>query len=175
MQSFVLHLWAPPNLRYPAPCPIGLEGNAAAASGFVDPASITANYNLVAFVSVAVVLAVIGWCYFASGSSTSRTFVMRWRLAAVASGLLAAVAAIVILRWVPVRAAATSCATDPTAFPFHLDWLTVLNRALAGFLWAAAAFAILSLLLTQTAGRVAAAGGLYHNRGVPWPRLKAGE
>jgi hypothetical protein len=46
-----------------------------------------------------------------------------------------------------------------------------LNRALAGVFWSAMAFALSSFLLTRAAGWHPAAGGFFHNRGCPWPRI----
>jgi hypothetical protein len=72
---------------------------------------------------------------------------------------------------VPQHALAGTCETNPLPFAATFPLETALNRSLAGFFWSALAFGVFSFLLTRAAGWHPAAGGFFHNRGCPWPRI----
>ncbi len=69
------------------------------------------------------------------------------------------------------RALAGSCETNPDPFLAVLPWSEILGRGLAGAVWGLLAFALLSLVLTRTAGLFPWSRGLFHHRGCPYPRL----
>jgi len=171
--DWLLHLWAaPPDPLEFSPCPPAPPGGQADPIGNFDPETVSAAFTTAGVASAVAVLLVVLLCYLATSKTLSPGFVKRWWLFGGLASLLAAIVPAAVLRLWPTRAAAESCTTLPTAFPLDLPWDIIIERAVAGLIWGAFAYVILSLLLTKTLGRFPAAGGLFHNRGCPHPRFR---
>lgn len=141
-------------------------------NGFFDPAPVVAAYQWTALATGLLVLAAVLACYLLDRRSLSRRFVWRWWAVLGAASVAGALVPLVMLYLiVPQQALAGTCETNPLAFIETFPLADALNRALAGFVWSALAFVLLSLLLTRAAGWHPAAGGFFHNRGCPWPRI----
>jgi hypothetical protein len=172
MWKYLLHLWAKPPLDLPLTCPAPAAGQPPDLSGAFDPDSVVAAFQNVSIVSALIVLLLVLACYQMTRSSLGRTFVIRWWVFVGFAAGLCALAAFALLTLAPTRALEGSCDTNPTAFVAALPGSIVLARSIAGLVWAFPAFAIMSLILTQTAGRFPSLrNGFFHNRGCPWPRF----
>jgi hypothetical protein len=171
MENYFLHLWSPPPETLQLTCPAPPPGAAPDPVGFFDPASVQAAYSLAGYVSVGLVVLLVLATYFLTTGSLSPRFVKRWWIFLSAAAVACFAAAFVILRGYPTHAMLGSCTTNPTAFaeqlPMDLVWL----RSLAGLVWGALAFGLLSIVLTRTVGRWHGARGLFHFRGCPVPRF----
>ena len=171
MWQSVLHLWASPPENVSLACPPFPTGEAVP-NGFFDPTPVAAAYQWAALATGVLVLLAVLACYLLDRRSLSRRFVWRWWTVLGASSVLGALVPLAMLYLVvPQHALAGTCATNPLPFPATFPLGLALNRALAGFVWSALAFVLLSLLLTRAAGWHPAAGGFFHNRGCPLPRI----
>lgn len=171
MWQYLLHLWAPPaqlGLECPPPAP----GEEPDPFGIFDPLAVSTAYQWAAFsAAIAVLLAVLA-CYLLHRGSLNRRFVRRWWAAMLLAATVGALMPLVMLYLaVPQHALAGSCSTNPLPFAATYPIWLALNRSLAGFVWCMLAFGVLSFLLTRVAGWHPAAGGFFHNRGCPWPRV----
>ena len=172
MWKYLLHLWAVPPTTITLVCPPPAAGQPADPQGFYDYATVAVAYDRVALVSLIIVVLGVVACYQATQASLGPRFVKRWWTALGSSALLVLVSTWLLLITAPTRAMAESCSTNPSTFPIELPASLVLERAIAGLVWTALAFVILSLLLTALLGRIAGAkNGFFHNRGCPWPRF----
>jgi hypothetical protein len=172
MWQFPLHLWSPPPANVPLVCPLPAPGEPADLNGFFDPAPIATAYQWTVAVTALLVLAAVLACYLLDRRSLSRSFVRRWWIVLAATSVIGALVPLAMLYLaVPQHALVNSCETNPLPFAATFPLGLALNRALAGLAWSAAAFIIVSFLLTRAAGWHPAAGGFFHNRGCPWPRI----
>lgn len=172
MWDYVLHLWAPPPVSLALDCPPAPAGTTANPFGTFDDQSVRAAFTLVSVESALIVLAIVLACYLVGQVSTGPRFTFRWVVLWLVAALLCGGLAWLQLANVSTTALAGSCESNPSAFPAALPFPTVLNRSLAAVAWALLAYPLVSLLLTNTVGRVPALrNGFFHNRGTPWPRL----
>lgn len=172
MWQSVLHLWASPPNDVRLDCPPPVPGDSPDLIGFFDPAPVAAAYQWTALATGLLVLAAVLACYLLDQRSLSRRFVWRWwAVLGAASAVGALVPLVMLYLVVPQHASLGTCTTYPLPFVGTYPLGLALNRALAGFVWSALAFVLLSLLLTRAAGWHPAAGGLFHNRGCPFPRI----
>jgi hypothetical protein len=109
--------------------------------------------------------------YFATTGSLSPRFVKRWWIFLAIAAVACFATAAIVLRGYPTHAMLGSCTTNPTGFAKNLPWDRVWLRAVAGLVWGALAFGLLSIVLTRTVGRWHGAKGLFHFRGCPLPRF----
>lgn len=172
MWDYVVHLWARPPVSLALSCPPAPAGTTANPFGTFDDQTVRAAFTLVGVESAAIVLAIVLACYLAGRVSTGPRFTFRWVVLWLVAAALCAGVAWLQLANAPTTALAGSCESDPSAFPAALPFATVVNRALAAAAWALLAYPFVSVLLTNTVGRVPALwNGFFHNRGTPWPRL----
>lgn len=172
MWQSVLHLWASPPVNVPLVCPPPVPGQPVAVGGFFDPAPVAAAYQWTAIATTVLVLLAVLACYLLDRRSLSRAFVQRWWMMLIITSILGAIVPLVMLFGiVPQHAFAGSCETNPLAFGADYPAALALSRAAAGLVWSALAFAVFSFLLTRAAGWHPASGGVFHNRGCPWPRI----
>lgn len=172
MWQYLLHLWAPAPVSLRLECPLPVPGQEPDPLGFFDPAPISAAYQWTAVATLLLVLVAVLACYLLDTRSLSRAFVQRWWMVLAATAVLGALVPLLMLYVVvPQHAALDTCGTNPLAFAQPFPLAVALNRSLAGFFWSALAFSVISFLLTRAAGWHPAAGGLFHNRGCPWPRI----
>jgi hypothetical protein len=165
-----LHLWAGPPGNLEVACPPPLPGEVAG-SGFFDPRTVAGAYESAGWISMATVILLTVVCYAFTRFTTGSAFRARWLRFTLAAAILSAALATLVLFLAPTRALAETCETLPEAFRAPLPWKVILSRTLAGFVWGPCAFLVVSVVLTQTAGRFPWFGGFFHNRGIPWPRL----
>lgn len=172
MQNPLLHLWASAPENVPLRCPDPPPGvQNADLNGFFAADSVSAAYSAVGYLSLLIVVLAVVSCYQATRTSLGPPFVKRWWIFEVGSSIACGLAALLVLYFWPTQADAASCQQYLVAFRATLPFGLILSRAVAGFVWAMLAFLIVSLILTQVAGRVPWAGGFFHNRGCPWPRF----
>lgn len=172
MWQYLLHLWAVPPAVVSLTCPLPAPGDTPDLNGFFDQTAIQAAYHWSAAASGLLVLALVLACYLLDRESLSRAFVHRWWASmGIAAFAGAAIPLVMLYAVIPQHAMADTCTTFLLPFRETYPIAHALNRALAGMVWAALAFAAVSLLLTRAAGWHPAAGGLFHNRGCPWPRI----
>jgi fumarate reductase subunit C len=173
MWDLFLHLWAAPPTQLSLTCPAGAPGQTTNPTGNFDERTVQAAYSIVATESFVVVLLLVVACYGVTRMSSGPRFTRRWLGFWCASVVLVAAVVGLQLHLAPgTTAEVNSCESNPAAFPVPLPMATVMLRTLAGGAWAAFAFPLLSVVLTQTFGRWATLGnGFFHNRGTPWPRL----
>ena len=170
MWQSLLHLWSPPPTNVRLPCPPPAPGDPPPVDGFLDPVPVAAAYGWTASASLVAVLLAVLLCYLAYADSLNTGFVRRWYgflASAMAAGALIPV---LVLSLAPQQAMAGSCETNPLAFAASFPDALIVDRAMAGLVWAGVAFCLASLLLTRVAGWHPASRGLFHNRGCPWPR-----
>jgi len=171
MPPFLIHLWAIPR-DLPLVCPPPPAGQASDPAGFYDLTTVTSAYNLAALVSFVLVLLMVALIYQATRVSLGPRFVWRWWLGLSLTALLCGAATWFVLYAAPTTALAGSCETSPDPFPIRLPSAAMLDRSVAGVVWGLLAFTVLSLIATNTIGRVASSkNGFFHNRGCPWPRF----
>jgi hypothetical protein len=172
MWQSLLHLWAPPPRDVELVCPAPAPGESPDLHGFFDPGPIAAAYQWTALATALLVLLAVLACYLLDRRSLSRAFVRRWWMVLGAASVVGALVPLVMLyAVVPQHALAGTCETNPLPFAAAFPLGPALSRAVAGFAWSALAFGLFSFLLTRAAGWHPAAGGLFHNRGCPWPRI----
>lgn len=173
MWDHLLHLWATPPATLALACPPGAPGQTTNPSGIFDERTIRAAYGLVSAESFAVVLVLVVGCYMLTRASTGPRFTRQWMACWGVAALLAAVVTWAQLHFAPgTTAEVQTCESNPAAFPVPLPGGFVFARTMAALVWAALVYPLLSVLLTQTAGRVPGMrNGFFHNRGTPWPRL----
>lgn len=172
MWQSVLHLWATPPANVPLECPPPPPDQPFDPYGIFDPVPVAAAYQWTAAVTALLVLLAVLACYLLYRRSLSRAFVQRWWIALAFASVLGALVPLVMLyAAVPQHALAGTCETNPLPFAATFPLGLALSRSLAGFLWSALAFGVFSALLTRVAGWHPASGGLFHNRGCPWPRI----
>lgn len=173
MPDFLLHLWAAPPERLALACPPGAPGQTTNPTGFFDDRTVRAAYTLVSIESMVLVLAFVLICYLLTRSSTGPRFTRRWLACWAGAAVLAGVVAWGQLHYAPgTTAEVNTCEANPAAFAVALPGAYAITRATAALVWALLAYPLLSLLLTQTAGRVPGLhNGFFQNRGTPWPRL----
>lgn len=171
MPNYLLHLWSVPPADLPLTCPPPPPGEPADPTGFFDPATVHGAYSAAGWASLLLVLALVCLCYLWTSGSLGPRFMRRWVLFLALSGAAALGVAVLVLRTWPTRALAGSCETNPEPFLAALPWSEVLGRGLAGAVWGVLVFALLSLVLTRTAGLFPWSRGLFHHRGCPYPRL----
>ena len=175
MLRWLLHLWAHPPTRVRLDCPPPPPGDPYDPGGLYDTAEIAARWQMMAGVSIALVVALLLACYLLPRASLNRAFVVRWWITVAASGVLCLLVPLAVGTYAPVHARAGSCSTRPNAFPADLPFDLLLPRMLAGLAWGLLAFAAFSLLATWLLGRWSGAGGFFHYRGCPWPRWNPGQ
>lgn len=172
MWDYVLHLWARPPVSLALSCPPAPAGTTANAFGTFDDRTVRAVFTLVSTESAAIVVVLVLACYLVGHVSTGPRFTFRWLVLWVVTAVACGGVAWLQLAQASTTALAGSCESNPSAFPVALPFPTVLDRALAAAVWGAIAYPLVSLLLTNTVGRVPALwNGFFHNRGTPWPRL----
>ncbi|HYW14064.1 MAG TPA: hypothetical protein VE871_19015 [Longimicrobium sp.] len=172
MWQSVLHLWASPPADVVLICPLPIPGDPRDFSGFFDRGPVATAYQWTALATGLLVLAAVLACYLLDRRSLSRRFVWRWWTVLGAASVAGALVPLMMLYLVVSQhASAGTCTTNVLPFPEMFPVAVALNRALAGFVWSALAFVLFSLLLTRAAGWHPAAGGFFHNRGCPWPRI----
>jgi hypothetical protein len=172
MWQYLLHLWAPPPPDVALVCPLPPPGGDIDPYGVFDPVAVSTAYQWTAVATGVLVLVAVLACYLLDRRSLSRAFVRRWYAVLSGTAVLGALVPLVMLYLVvPQHALAGTCSTNPLPFPETYPLDLALARALAGFAWASLAFVAVSFLLTRAAGWHPAAGGFFHNRGCPWPRI----
>jgi hypothetical protein len=172
MWQYLLHLWAFPPANVRLVCPAPPPGEAPDLNGFFDPTAVSSAYQWAVGASALIALAAVLFCYLLDRESLSRSFVRRWYVALGITSVLGALVPLVMLYvLVPQHALAGTCDTNTLPFAAAFPLALALSRALAGLVWTGLAFAVFSLLLTRIAGWHPASGGLFHNRGCPWPRI----
>ncbi len=173
MWDFLLHLWAAPPVRRTLTCPLGAPGQQTNPTGFFDDRTVRAVYSLVSTESVIIVLAMVALCYLHTSASTGPRFTRRWVAFWAGTVVVAGAAAWLQLHFAPgTTAELNTCESNPAAFPVPLPGAEVVMRALTAVVWAALAYPLASVVLTQTLGRWAhLRNGFFHNRGTPWPRV----
>lgn len=175
MLLWLLHLWAQPPVAAHLECPPPRAGDPPDPGGLYNAAEIAARWQMMAGVSIAVVVALLLGCYLIPRASLNRGFVVRWWVTLAVSGVLCLLVPLAVGMHSPVHARAGSCSTRPAAFPVDLPFDLLLPRMLAGLVWGLLAFAAASLLATWLLGRWSGAGGFFHYRGCPWPRWNPGQ
>ncbi|HEX8394031.1 MAG TPA: hypothetical protein VF665_16940 [Longimicrobium sp.] len=172
MWQYVVYLWAVPPADVLLACPLPAPGEAPDPYGVFDPSAVAAAYQWAVAASVLVALAAVLACYLLDRESLSRAFVRRWWSWLAGTAVAGALVPLLMLYVVvPQHALAGTCDTNADAFAATFPLALALNRAAAGMVWTGLAFAAFSLLLTRAAGWHPASGGLFHNRGCPWPRV----
>jgi hypothetical protein len=173
MWDYLLHLWATPPATLALACPPGAPGQTTNPAGIFDERTIRAAYGLVSGESLLIVLACVFGCYMLTRASTGPRFTRQWLAWWGASVVLTGAVVWAQLHFAPgTTAEVQTCESNPAAFPVPLPGGYVFARTAAALVWAAIAYALFSVLLTQTAGRVPGVrNGFFHNRGTPWPRL----
>jgi hypothetical protein len=172
MWQYLLHLWAVPPVNVALACPPPPPGETANPFGFFDPTAVASAYQWTVAASALAALVAVLACYLLDRESLSRTFVRRWYVALGATSVAGALVPLLMLYVaVPQHAMAGTCDTNSLPFAAAFPLGLALSRAAAGLVWTALAFTLFSLLLTRAAGWHPAAGGLFHNRGCPWPRM----
>ena len=173
MWDYLLHLWATPPATLALACPPGAPGQTTNPSGVFDERTIRAAYGLVAGESFLIVLAAVLGCYLLTRASTGPRFTRQWLAWWAGAVAVAGLATWAQLHFAPgTTAEVGTCESNPAAFPVALPGAWVFARTMAALAWAALVYPLLSVLLTQTAGRVPGTrNGFFHNRGTPWPRL----
>jgi hypothetical protein len=170
MLLWLLHLWAQPPVGARLECPPPRVGDSYDPGGLYNAAEIAARWQVMAFASIALVVALLLGCYLLPRASLNRGFVVRWWATAGLSGVLCLLVPLAVGMYSPVHARAGSCSTRPAAFEAPIPFDLLLPRMLAGSMWGLLAFAAASLLATWALGRWSGAGGFFHYRGCPWPR-----
>ncbi|MEJ7811620.1 MAG: hypothetical protein WKG32_14505 [Gemmatimonadaceae bacterium] len=173
MPNYFFHLWAPPPADLALSCPVPAPGEPVDPGGFFDPATVAGAYSAAGWISLAAALLLVVLCYQLTAVSTGPRFTKRFFLFWLVTALTCFTIPVLVLRTWQTHALAGSCETNPEPFLVPLPWSVILNRGFAGLAWGLLAFFLLSLLLTRSAGRFPWAGGFFHNRGTPWPRLVA--
>jgi hypothetical protein len=171
MPDFIWNLWAGPPENLSLACPAGAPGQPPT-TGFFDPDTVRAAYQAASWATLAAVVVWILVCYLWTRTTLGPRFVHRWWLFGVIAAASGFVAPLLVLHYWPTRALAGSCQTNPTPFLNPLPWSEILQRGLAGLLWAAIAYVLLSLVATRLVGWLPASGGFFHNRGCPAPRFR---
>lgn len=171
MPDFFWHLWAGPPTNLSLACPPGAPG-APATSGFYDPDTVRAAYEMASWATLVAVVGLVLICYLATRTSLGPKFVHRWWLFGVLTAAAGFVVSLLVLRGWDTRALANSCPTNPTPFLATLPWSEILQRGLAGLVWALIAYVLLSAAATWTVGWLPLSGGFFHNRGCPVPRFR---
>jgi hypothetical protein len=172
MPPFLLHLWANPPTDLALMCPAPPPGDPIPPPGFFDPATVSAAYGAAGWASLGAVILLVLCCYLLTRSSLGPGFVKRWWIFLAIAGVVGFLVPLGVLRFWGTRALAGSCVTNPNPFAATLPWSEILDRSVAGLVWAPLAFLIFSLLFTRTAGWLPQSGGFFHNRGCPWPRWR---
>jgi hypothetical protein len=171
MENYFLHLWAPPPESLQLTCPAPPPGVAEDPVGFFAPESVDAAFSLAGYGSAGLVVVMVLLTYLATSGSLSPRFVKRWWIFLAITAAACFAIAVGVLRLYPTHAMIESCTTNPTAFLRELPWDLVWLRALAGLVWGALAFGLLSILLTRLVGWWPGSKGLFHFRGCPVPRF----
>lgn len=152
-------------------CPADPAGGSPAI-GYYDPTSVAGAFNALAITSVITVLLIVLFAYLGTYKTLGPRFVVRWYWALVVAAVVCAILPYAVLPVMPTYALAGTCPTDPTPFPLRLPESLIMHRAIAGFVWGALAYWLISVVLTLTVGRFASVkNGFFHNRGCPHPRL----
>jgi hypothetical protein len=175
MWNWLLHLWAGPPVDAVLACPAPRAGEAPDPGGLYIAAEITSAWQLMAAASAVGVFLLLFACYQLPRASLNRAFVVRWWFALAAAGVLCALAPLAVWLLVDLHARPGSCSTRPAAFPVELPIALLWPRVAAGLLWGVLAFVLLSLFATRVGGNWPAAGGFFHYRGCPVPRLNPGK
>jgi hypothetical protein len=172
MWNYIFHFGTEPMGNLTLICPDPAPGQAIPAPGLYDPASVSAAFDHVAVGSVVAVILFVLLCYSLTRTSLGPRFVKQWWAWLVAAAVACAAVAFAILATAHTTAYPNSCSTNPLPFDAPLPDSIVMLRTAVGFAWGALAFFIVSLVLTQTVGRVPShKNGFFHNRGCPVPRL----
>ena len=172
MWQTLLHLWAAPPADVWLRCPDPAPGDVPDLNGFFDPTVVASAYEWTVGASALAALATVLACYLLDRESLSRSFVRRWWVWLAGTSVLGALVPLLMLYVVvPQHALAGTCDTNQLPFAAAFPLGIALSRAAAGLVWTALAFSLFSLLLTRAAGWHPASGGLFHNRGCPWPRI----
>lgn len=175
MLLWLFHLWALPPVGARLECPPPQAGDPADPSGLYNAAEVAARWQMMAAVSIALVVALLLGCYLLPRASLNRGFVLRWWGAWGLAGGLCFFVPLAVGQLSSVHARAGSCSTRPAAFPVEIPFDLLLPRMLAGLVWGLLAFAVISLLATRLMGRWPGTGGFFHYRGCPWPRWNPGQ
>lgn len=173
MWDYLLNLWATPPATLALACPPAAPGQTTNPTGVFDERTVRAAYQVVSGESFLIVLALVLGCYLLTRASTGPRFTRHWLVCWAGAIVLAGAATWLQLHYAPnTTAALQTCESNPVAFPVPLPGAYVFARTMAALAWAAMVYPLLSLLLTQTVGRVPGMrNGFFHNRGTPWPRL----
>lgn len=173
MWQALFHLWARPSTDLPLlSCPAPATGQPPDPQGFYDPNSVSAAFNSTAAVSVVLVIVAVVICYQITRGSLGGRFVKRWWIGMAATAVACFGAGWLVLALFPTTALAGTCSTDPNAFRVALPTAVVIQRAVVGLVWGPAAYALISVLLTSTIGRLPSKNnGFFHSRGCPVPRF----
>ncbi|HEX8361781.1 MAG TPA: hypothetical protein VF613_16810 [Longimicrobium sp.] len=175
MLHWLLHLWAQPPVGARLECPPPLADDPPDPGGLYNAAEIAARWQMMALVSIALVVLLLLGCYLLPRASLNRGFVVRWWGTLGLAGVLCLFVPLAVGGYAPVHARPGSCSTRPAAFPVEIPVDLLFPRMIAGFMWGLLAFAIVSLLATRLLGRWSGAGGFFHYRGCPWPRWNPGQ
>jgi hypothetical protein len=153
-------------------CPAAAAGQNTNPFGTYDPASVASAVAATTAIWAVLIVALAVACYQSKRMSLGPSFVKRWWLFLAASAAIGALAGFAVLTLWPTIALAASCQSDPSAFQISLPGSFVSGRTVSAGLYGALLFIVLSVLLTQTVGRIAKPwNGFFHNRGCPWPRI----
>lgn len=174
MFDYLLHLWAPPPTDLQLICPPPPPGDPPDLAGFFDPSTVATAYSAAGLASGVVVLLLAFVCFQFTSYTTGPRFTKRYVLFWLVCGVLCFLVPLAILRAAETLALAGTCDTNPEPFAQALPWNVIIGRGVAGLVWGALMFFVVTLLLTRTAGRFPWSGGFFHNRGTPWPRLVPG-
>lgn len=173
--DYLVHLWAVPPVGLQLPCPAAAAGQTTNLFGSFDDNSVRAAFATAGAWSAIVVAAMIFGCYFLTRKSSGPGFDKRWVVFGLFASALCFVVAYGALHFAHTTAMAQSCESNPSAFAWPLPAGVVMSRAIAGLVWGALAFFVLSIVMTAVAGWYPSMrNGFYHNRGTPWPRLLTG-
>lgn len=168
--EYVKHLWATTPVDVGIACP-AIGGEPSGNQGFIAPAYLTAAWSLTFWLSLAIVVLLVVWCYNGTRMTTGPGFSRRWLVFVPLGALGAALVAFVVLSSMPFYVVAGSCDTNPEAFAVSLPSKFVWMRVFAGAIWGFVVFVMMSIVLTKTLGRASWNNGFFQNRGTPLPRF----
>lgn len=173
MWDYLLNLWATPPSTLALACPPAAPGQTTNPTGVFDERTVRAAYQLVSGESLLLVLALVLGCYLLTRASTGPRFTRQWCIWWAVAIVCTGAATWAQLHFAPnTTAELQTCESNPAAFPVALPGAYVFARTAAALVWALIVYPLLSVVLTQTVGRVPGMrNGFFHNRGTPWPRL----
>jgi hypothetical protein len=153
-------------------CPPAATGQTTNPNGSFDLATVSAAVHASAAALGLALLLLVFWCYSWSRGSLGPKFVRRWWTFTLSSLVVGAAVVWVVLSYWPTTALPNECQSDPTAFRAPLPSDFVMGQTLSAAFFGLLFFMILSVLFTQTIGRIPRLkNGFFHNRGCPVPRF----